>query len=209
MDTEEKNDMESRIIEAAKVVFVRKGYEATKMGDVAAEAGISRTALHYYFRTKEMLFNAIFGQLMGLLLPNIGIIMDEQSTILEKMPKIIEQYMVAIHKNPLFPIFVINEMNRDPEHLYRAVLKNSARIEPVLRLQQQILEEMDKGLIKKRPLAETASTLLSLIIFPLLIKNPLTTVFLEGDQEAYEKFLIDRKELILGVMYHLMAPDRN
>lgn len=54
MSTEEIITMENRILEAAKQVFVRKGYEATKMGDVAAEAGIGRTALHYYYRTKEM-----------------------------------------------------------------------------------------------------------------------------------------------------------
>ena len=47
MSTEEVNTMEERILEAAKQVFVMKGYEATKMGDVAAEAGIGRTALHY------------------------------------------------------------------------------------------------------------------------------------------------------------------
>ncbi|WP_347394970.1 TetR/AcrR family transcriptional regulator, partial [Parabacteroides leei] len=65
MSKEEAITMESRILEAAKQVFVTKGYEATKMGDVAAKAGIGRTALHYYYRTKEMLFDAIFDQLMG------------------------------------------------------------------------------------------------------------------------------------------------
>ncbi len=84
MSTEELQDMESRIIEAAKRVFVRKGYEATKMGDIAADVGISRTAMHYYFRTKEMLFDAIFGQLMGALLPNIEMIVDEPVSCLEK-----------------------------------------------------------------------------------------------------------------------------
>lgn len=53
MSTEEVITMENRILEAAKQVFVRKGYEATKMGDVAAEAGIGRTALHYYSVRKK------------------------------------------------------------------------------------------------------------------------------------------------------------
>lgn len=207
MHIEEKTDMESRIIEAAKIVFVRKGYESTKMGDVAAEVGISRTALHYYFRTKEMLFSAIFGQLIEILLPNIGKIMDEQTTILEKLPKIIDQYLSAIRNNPLFPIFVVNEMNRDPEHLYQEILKSSVKIEPIIRLQKQIMEEMENGLLKKRPLVETASTLLSLIVFPFLIRHPLTTVFLNGDDAAYYRFLSNRRELICDVMYHIMAPD--
>lgn len=61
MEAKDMNEMEPRIIEAAKRVFVRKGYEAATMSDVAAEVGIGRTALHYYYRTKEILFDAIFG----------------------------------------------------------------------------------------------------------------------------------------------------
>ncbi|MDD4114947.1 MAG: helix-turn-helix domain containing protein, partial [Massilibacteroides sp.] len=61
MEQEEKKDVESRIIEAAKQVFVRKGFESATMGDIAAEAGIGRTSLNYYFRNKEMLFEAILG----------------------------------------------------------------------------------------------------------------------------------------------------
>ena len=83
MGTEEVITMENRILEAAKQVFVRKGYEATKMGDVAAEAGIGRTALHYYYRTKDMLFDAIFDQLMDSLLPDLGIIIDEKLPFLD------------------------------------------------------------------------------------------------------------------------------
>ena len=60
MEAKDMNEMEPRIIEAAKRVFVRKGYEAATMSDVAAEVGIGRTALHYYYRTKEILFDAIF-----------------------------------------------------------------------------------------------------------------------------------------------------
>ena len=54
MEAKDMNEMEPRIIEAAKRVFVRKGYEAATMSDVAAEVGIGRTALHYYYRTKEI-----------------------------------------------------------------------------------------------------------------------------------------------------------
>ena len=208
MNTEELQDMESRIIEAAKQVFVRKGYEATKMGDIALEVGISRTALHYYFRTKDMLFDAIFGQLMNALLPNIKMIVDEQTSCLEKIPKIVEQYLVMIQANPFFSIFVVNEFHRDPEHLYRAILKDQAQIEPLLRLQNQLTEEMEKGLIRKIPLVYAASTLLSLVIFPVLVRNPLTSIFLEGDPRKFEVFQRERKEFITDVMLRLLTPDQ-
>lgn len=124
------NEMESRIIEAAKRVFVRKGYEAATMSDVAAEVGIGRTALHYYYRTKEILFDAIFGQLLSSLLPNIDRVLDEKSTMLEKMPVIVDLYMGIVRANPMFPNFVVGELNRDPERLFQTVLKDPKKYSP-------------------------------------------------------------------------------
>ncbi|RHJ91771.1 TetR/AcrR family transcriptional regulator [Parabacteroides bouchesdurhonensis] len=204
---EESVDMESRIIEAAKKVFVRKGFDATKMSDIAAEVGIGRTALHYYFRTKEMLFDAIFGQLIGKLLPNIGRIVDDDSTILEKMPKLVEQYTSTVYENPYFPIFAVQEINRDSEHLFRTVMKEPERLQPILRLQQQIKDEMEKGLLKKMPLIDVASTLVSLVVFPTLIREPLTVILLDGNVSQFDEFLFRRKTLVTEVMIRLLTPD--
>lgn len=207
MSTEEVITMENRILEAAKQVFVRKGYEATKMGDVAAEAGIGRTALHYYYRTKEMLFDAIFDQLMGDLLPNLGVIMNEDLPFLEKLPRIVEQYVKTLQKNPLLPIFVISELQRDPEHIYQSVLKDPARVEPIIHLRTQIQNEMEKGLLKKMPLIYTASTLVSLVVFPALVRKPFTAVFMDGDTEKYEAFLQERIPFVTDIMIRLLTPD--
>lgn len=207
MSTEELPDMEGRIIEAAKRVFVLKGYEATKMGDIATEVGISRTAMHYYFRTKEMLFDAIFGQLIRVLLPNIALIMEEPSSFLEKLPKIVDQYVSVMQQNPQFPIFVVNEFNRDPQHLYRTVMKDPLRIQPLIQLQRQLLDEMDKGLIRRMPLIYSVSTLLSLVVFPMLARNPLTDLFLDGDKEQFDAFFEERKSLITDIMVRLFTPD--
>ena len=140
MEAKDMNEMEPRIIEAAKRVFVRKGYEAATMSDVAAEVGIGRTALHYYYRTKEILFDAIFGQLLSSLLPNIDRVLDEKSTMLEKMPVIVDLYMGIVRANPMFPNFVVGELNRDPERLFQTVLKDPKKIQPILRLRRQIEE---------------------------------------------------------------------
>lgn len=207
MSTEEIITMENRILEAAKQVFVRKGYEATKMGDVAAEAGIGRTALHYYYRTKEMLFDAIFDQLIGALLPNLGAIIDENTSFLEKLPKIIDQYVKTLQRNPLFPIFVINELERAPEHIYHSILKNPSRIEPIIRMRRQMEKEMEQGLLKKLPVYYVATTLISLLVFPMLVRNPFTAIFMGGDAGKYEAFLQERIPFVTDIMIRLLTPD--
>lgn len=207
MSTEDVITMEDRILEAAKQVFVRKGYEATKMGDVAAEAGIGRTALHYYYRTKEMLFDAIFDQLIGALLPNLGAIIDENTSFLEKLPKIIDQYVKTLQRNPLFPIFVINELERAPEHIYHSILKNPSRIEPIIRMRRQMEKEMEQGLLKKLPVYYVATTLISLLVFPMLVRNPFTAIFMGGDAGKYEDFLQERIPFVTDIMIRLLTPD--
>lgn len=209
MSTEEVITMENRILEAAKQVFVRKGYEATKMGDVAAEAGIGRTALHYYYRTKEMLFDAIFDQLIDALLPNLGAIMEENTSFLEKLPKIIDQYVRTLQRNPLFPVFVINELQRDPKHIYHSILKNPARVEPIIRMRKQMEDEMERGVLKKLPVYYVATTLISLLVFPMLVRNPFTAVFMGGDAEKYEEFLRERIPFVIDIMIRLLTPDDN
>lgn len=204
MDIKDVNDMESRIIEAAKRVFVRKGYEAATMSDVATEAGIGRTALHYYYRTKEILFDAIFGQLISSLLPNINRILDEEGTMLEKLPLLIDQYMGVVRKNPMIPIFVISELNRDPQHLLLTLMKDPGRVQTLLKLRTCVEGEMEQGMLRKMPLLDLISAVISLVAFPMLIRQPLCSIFLEGDMSQFEEFMDRRQELIVEVTTQML-----
>ena len=63
--TEQTENIESRIIEAAKQEFIKKGFEQTSMSDIAAVVGINRPTLHYYFRTKDKMFQAVFASIVA------------------------------------------------------------------------------------------------------------------------------------------------
>lgn len=209
MNMQDQNNVETRILEAAKRVFVKKGYTQTSMGDIAAEAGIGRTALHYYFRTKELLFEAILEQLCDMLLPNIRRIVDSQGTILDKIPKIVEEYAKVLHTNMLFPIFIVNELNRDPEHIYRELFKISDHVEPFLALRKQFMEEAEKGTIKKVHPADALSSMIGLLVFPVIVKNPLTAVFMDGDEERFRKHIISRTPFVKDMLLYMLTPEKN
>ncbi|MDF9828823.1 TetR/AcrR family transcriptional regulator [Parabacteroides sp. PF5-6] len=205
MSEQEGIDMEARILEAAKVVFVRKGYNQTTMTDIANEVGIGRTALHYYYRTKEMLFEAIFGQLMGSILPNIKRIVEEDIPVIEKIQQAIDQYIEALQENFLFPIFVVSEMNRDPEHLYQVLLKDPDKVLPLLRLRGEIEEEMNKGNLRKIPLLEVISVLIGSLVFPILLRNPLSTIFMDGDMEKYKSYIAERGPFVKDLARRVLS----
>ena len=68
-------------------------------------------------------------------------------------------------------------------------------------------EEMDKGLLRKMPVIDLVSTLVSLVVFPLLIRKPLAAAFLDNDMGRVEEYMDRRSDLIVEVITQLMVPD--
>ena len=102
---------EEKIKEAARVVFTRNGYAATKVRDIAAEAGINVALVNYYFRSKEKLFQLIMEETIKKLFDKIQkIINDESSTIIEKIENVVDHYISLLIENPDLPMFFISEV---------------------------------------------------------------------------------------------------
>lgn len=205
-DKQNVTDVENSIIDAARNVFIEKGYVAASMGDIAIEAGIGRTTLNYYFRTKERLFESVLEQMVNYVLPNIGVIIEEDSPFWDKLGKIVSLYIDTIKIFPGFPAFIIGELNRDPDHLYRVILKKPQKIEPILKLRSLIETGMKEGRFRKLPIIFVVSTLLGLSVFPFLVEVPMTDVFLDGDKDAFDRFTEERKIYIVEIMKSLLNP---
>src|SRR5215831_12055606 len=107
---------EERIKMAAKKVFTRKGYAATRTRDIAQEAGMNLALLNYYYRSKEKLFHLVMEEKLQLLLGIISpIITDPESSLEEKIEKLTTQYLDMLLANPDLPLFVLSEIRQHPE----------------------------------------------------------------------------------------------
>src|SRR5919106_6787403 len=92
--TAPRADLETRerILDAAHTVFLRKGTASSRTQEIAAEAGVNKALVHYYFGTKAALADAIFERALGTLLPRIfGILADPSRSIEEKVPDIVRE----------------------------------------------------------------------------------------------------------------------
>ena len=95
-------------------VFIEKGYAETSMSEIAARAGINRPALHYYFRTKDKMFEAVFGDIILSIIPKIfDILVQKEKGIGQRVEEIIDTYHALLLENPKLPMFIIREINRD------------------------------------------------------------------------------------------------
>ena len=113
----EHNLTEKKIIAEARRIFMQKGFESTKMDDIAKACNINRPGLNYYFRTKEKLFEAIYKQAVGTALPSLEKILNSGKGLEAVTRGVVEIYMRIIRENPSVPYFLLNECTKDPDRL--------------------------------------------------------------------------------------------
>ena len=86
-----------------------------RMQDIADEAGINKAMLHYYFRSKEKLFEKIFTELSQHFFPRLVKIFESDESLFRKIELFVAEYIDQMRRTPYLPIFVLNEVNRQPE----------------------------------------------------------------------------------------------
>src|SRR4030095_9462910 len=139
---------EEKILAAARKVFLEKGMAGARMQDIADEAGINKALLHYYFRSKDKLFETIFAETFSKFLPRVNQILDSELPLFEKISTFCETYISQMQQNPYIVLFIMNEVNKHPESFLQRMWAGEKK--PHMRkLVSQIDMEVKKGTIKK------------------------------------------------------------
>lgn len=194
--------LNNQIIEVAKQMFLEYGYKNTNMSDIATNIGINRTALHYYYNTKEKLFQAVFGTIIATFLPKIQDILLTQEPFFEKLEKIIDIYFEIFLSTPFLPSFILGEINRDVNHLLSTAYEIGFGSYIKL-ISEKISEEMEKGNIKEIPIHIVLMSFISQLTFPFIAKNLIEEI-LKPDNKKLEDIIENWKEVILMQMKALL-----
>ena len=201
---ENNENLEDRIVDVAKDVFLENGFEMTSMSDIAAKVGINRPTLHYYFRTKERMFRAVLAPIFETFMPKVQTILAGDIPFIERLEKILDEYLIIFSENPFLPRFVLSEIQRNPDNLILMIHRFG--IERMLQQLSEILDkEMDTGKIKRIPHIIILGTFYSQLTFPFLTRNMLMKVF-SDDTARYKAFLEEWKQNILSQMRYLLCP---
>lgn len=171
---------EEKIKTAAHKVFLEKGYAATRTRDIAEEAGINLALLNYYYRSKEKLFNIIMEEAVKNLLSVMhGIVNDEVMALETKIDRIVDRYSDLLLENPHLPLFVLGELQAQPEYLLNLTgLKRNFMMESVF--YKQIRAQLDSVGKKNLSPIHVIVNLLGMSMFPIIarpfLKNMLNTM---------------------------------
>lgn len=202
-DKNHTGGLEARIVDAARQLFIERGFVGTSMSDIASRAGINRPTLHYYFRTKERMFDAVFGGIVGTLVPRVkDIVLQPDRPIGERVASVVDAYYDVFGANPGLPMFIVREMHRDFDGVVRTIME--MRLGQYIESVRHGLQgEMDSGRLRQVPMRYLFLTFYSMLTMPFVAGNLCRTVLLD-DGETFADLLAGWKPYIVDAMERLL-----
>lgn len=204
-------DTEQRILDAAHTVFVRRGTAGARMQEIAEEAGVNKALLHYYFRSKNRLGEAVFRRVATELFSRAGAIFGADDDLDVKVRQIIGLYLDQLAHTPYVPGYIIGELTQHPDRarqLLDAVrqFRDQANAPDFIgALARQLRAEARKGHIRAIPVEQFVVNLVSLCIFPFAAR-PLVATILQLDDRGFGRFVEERKRTLPTFFLNALRP---
>ncbi|HNX44392.1 MAG TPA: TetR/AcrR family transcriptional regulator [Bacteroidales bacterium] len=189
---ENDKQTEEKIFDAATEVFLEKGLDGTRMQDIADRAGIHKSLLHYYYRTKDRLFNAVFEKIAGEMFKKFAPVFDDKVALEDKIRFFLREHIAFLQKNPRLPSFLLNEINRNP-----AIVRKFIQTLDVTRiwatLESQHKDELEKYNITSENIPQLMVSIVGMSVFPFAARG-LLSVILERFGGSFNDYIEKRKE---------------
>ena len=207
MEVKNNPSMESIILETAEKLFLEKGFAMTSTTEIAKEVGCNQALIHYYFRTKDNLFNLIFEKKFREFFQHIFDLENlDKLTFTEKLKHIIESHFDMVRKNSKVPLLIVNEFSRNPEML--AILKE--RLKDVVSglfksLNDDLESEIAAGRIRQVALIDLIFNTISINI-SLFLLLPVASEIMMMTEQQKELVINHRREEHVTLILNSLRP---
>jgi len=195
MSNQAKKDQTQELIkETTKNLFFVKGkFDATTQ-EIADAAGVNRTLINYYFRSRDNLIQIIFDEAQKVEKEKSEIIMNSDLPFKEKIGQFIEGSLSTSLQYPYLETYIVSQINKGNCH------KKDIEEDELKKLYKDIELEMEKGTIDKMEPIQFVLNMISLLVFPSAIR-PLLMENLMISSEEFDKIISVRKEIILNMLF--------
>lgn len=185
---------EERIKEAARKLFTKKGYSATRTRDIAEEAGLNLALLNYYFRSKEKLFDIIMLETLLQFMKGVKTLLSTESTSLEeKVSVFVSNYIDLLIRQPDLPLFIFSEIKANPQKFISKMGFKDFFIGSLFL--KQFKDAVKAGKIEAVHPLQFLMNIIGLTVFPF-IASPLFQNVGDLNLEEFNKLMEERKKLI-------------
>ncbi len=202
-------DTEARILEAAHRVFLRRGTAGARTQEIADEASVNKALLHYYYRSKDRLAEAVFLRAAQTLFPRMLGALAADVPLRDKLQGTIEAELDMLEENPYLPGYLIAEFQYQPDRL-REVLTDALPVEQLRgavlgTLQDQLDAEAAAGRLRPTRAEDLLVALLAQVVFPFAAA-PMIETLLGLDADARRAMTERRRAGLTDALLRSLAP---
>lgn len=199
--------MEKAILDAAEKLFLEKGFAMVSTTQIAKTAGCNQALVHYYYRTKDRLFEAIFADKLKTFFSVIFQTHDESLTFEEKLKKYIGAHFDMLMANPKLPFLVINELTTNPDRIDSLKESLGQSISHVYGpFQQELDAEIEAGRIRPISIPDIIYSMVALNVM-VFVGTPIMKKILFLDESHFNYMLQHRKEENIRIILNGLKPD--
>ena len=188
-------DTEQLIKDTAKKIFFGEGRFNATTQEIADAAGVNRTLINYYFRSRDNLFTIVFEEAQAKEHERTEMIVFADMPLRDKIAQYLDIMLEQSKDYPYLEIYMVTQMNQG------CVYKDRETMNRMLdKFYLQIAIEMDKGNIAKMRPEQFLLNFISLTSFPVSMR-PLLQETMGFSQESYDRLLEERKQIILDMLF--------
>jgi len=201
--SEKHTETETLILDAARKVFLENGFDGTTMQKISDEAGINKALLHYYFRSKDRLFEAIFIEAFSQMIPNLFKVFASEAEFPDKIRSFVNIYISALQQYPQIPLFILHELHRNPGRIIELIQSTGMNPDFVINI---IRQEIKKGMIADIDPYQLMVNMLAMCIFPFAARPMIQGFIFKNDAKTFELFLEKRKTEVADFIIKAITP---
>lgn len=177
------------------------------MNEIANRAGVNKALLHYYFRTKDLLFQHVLKDTLKEIIHGLMTI-PTQVPFKEFLQTFIETHISFVIKHSPIMSFALWEMRKNPDLIGSVIneIKAELNIDPSTLIRNRFQQAIEKNEIRAVDPMQFTLNLVSLNIFPQLAK-PMAISLYNIPEEQYEQILKDRKQIVFDLLWQYIKPE--
>jgi len=204
-------ETQERILDAAQESFLLHGTSGARMQEIADQAEVNKALVHYYFRNKDQLAEAVFRRAFGRLLPTVLQTLMSEASLEDKIRAVVARYLDVLTRIPGLPAYLLAEMHYHPERLQQFIDSTvlggrTSTLSTVFEvLRGQIDEEVARGRIKPIAPEQLLVNTIALCVFPFAAR-PLVTLMLGQGPEGFDAFNNVRRDTLADFVLGAMKP---
>jgi TetR/AcrR family transcriptional regulator len=191
---------EKLILDTAMRVFFTEGRINATTQDIADTAGVNRTLINYYFRSKKVLIATAVKKTQTEFMRNADLILSSNLPFRVKTENFIDDFLRNQYKYPFLESFLMVEFANQRLKKNGSTRFSKKQPAPVKQYVTEIKNEMNEGRIPKYNPSHFLINMFSLMIYPVIMK-PVQMSMCNLNEKEYQDILNERKQIIMNILF--------